>query len=75
MKIEPIINEEFYALVAPDGSVQTTTLAPDEAMCMAVVKMLHKAGMGQSWHQLKLAGFTYQKVILTIEEGEVKHIQ
>lgn len=29
--IESINNEEFYALVAPDGSIQVGSLAPDEA--------------------------------------------
>lgn len=64
--IEPIIEEDFYCLVAPDGNLQVSTLAPDLIWCMGAVKMLHKSGFGMSWHELKMKGFTYQKVKLTI---------
>jgi hypothetical protein len=64
--IQPINNQEFYALVAPDGNIQPSTLAEDEATCMGFLKLMHKAGMGMSWHELKIKGFTCQKVRVTI---------
>lgn len=71
--IEPIINEEFYVLCAPDGSMQVSSLAPDLPTCMGFVKLLHKSGMGQSWHELKMKGFTYEKVKLTvIADGKIE---
>ena len=71
--IEPIINEEFYCLAAPDGSLQLSSLAPDLPMCMGFVKLLHKSGMGMSWHELKLKGFTYEKVKVTVvSDGKIE---
>ena len=67
--IEPIIEEEFYCLTAPDGSLQVSSLAPDLPMCMGFVKLLHKSGIGMSWHELKRKGFTYEKVKLTVIAG------
>lgn len=64
--IEPIINGEFYALIDPNGVIQTMTIADTEATSMAIVKMMHKAGWGTSWHELKMKGYTYQKVRVTI---------
>lgn len=66
MKIEPIIEENFYCLIASDGSLQISTLAPDLPMCMGYVKLLHKSGIGKSWHELKMNGFTCKKVKVTI---------
>jgi len=64
--IEPIIEEKFYCLTAPDGSAQLTTLAPDIPTCMGIVKLMYKSGMGQSPHELKMKGFTYEAVKLTV---------
>jgi len=65
-KIEEIIDEEFYVWVAPDGNMQLSLLAPDYIMCEAIAKVFHKGGMGQSPHQMKLQGYTIQKVKITI---------
>ena len=71
--IEPIIEEEFYCLTAADGSLQISSLAPDLPMCMGFVKLLHKSGMGMSWHELKMKGFTYEKVMLTVvADGKIE---
>lgn len=64
--IEPIINEEFHVWVAPDGTIQLTLLAPDLPTCMAVAKLWHKKGLGKSPHEMKMSGFTIQKVRVTI---------
>ena len=64
--IEPIIEETFYCLVAPDGNLQLLSLAPELSISMAVIKLLHKSGMGMSWHEMKTKGFTYEKVKVTV---------
>jgi hypothetical protein len=64
--IEPIIDEQFYVWVAPDGTMQLTLLAEDEPTCMAVAKLLHKSGFSKSPHEMRLRGFTIQPVKLTI---------
>ena len=66
-KIDEIIEEEFTCLIAPDGSIQISTLAPDLPMCMGFVKLLHKAGIGHSLHQYGVKGFTFEKVKLTVK--------
>ena len=68
--IDQIIEEEFYCLTATDGSIQVSSLAPDLPMCMAMVKLMHSAGIGESLHKLKIDGFTFEKVILTITVPE-----
>lgn len=66
--IDPIIEEEFYCLVAPDGSLQVSSLTPDYPMCLAFTKLLNESGMGMSLNELRKKGFTFQKVIVTIRE-------
>ena len=68
--IEPIIEESFYCLVAPDGSLQLSTLSPDLPMCMAFVKLLYQSGVGRSPHEFKIKGFTYEKVNVTVITGQ-----
>jgi hypothetical protein len=52
MQIEELQNVEMYCLFAPDGSWQGMTLAPDFPTCVATMRMLHKAGLCQSFHEL-----------------------
>lgn len=66
MEIQPIINEDFCALIAPDGTIQPSSIAEDESTCLGFLKLMHKAGMGMSWHELKMKGFTIQPINLTI---------
>ena len=49
-------NEEMYVMVAPDGSPQFATLAPDFAMCIAMIKLLHRKGISKSYHEMVVAG-------------------
>lgn len=69
MKIEEIKNEDWYALFAPDGSIQGLTLAPDMATCVASIRMLHKARMSKSFFELTRDGFEVMPVKLTILEN------
>lgn len=56
MQIEEMQNEEMYVLVAPDGSCQLSTLAPDFPMCIAMVKLLHQKGISKSYHEMVVMG-------------------
>lgn len=64
--IEPIVNEEFFVWVAPDGSMQLSLIAPDYATCMAIAKLSHKYGMSQSVFEMRRKGFTIEKVKVNI---------
>lgn len=58
MIIQDVTSQEMYCLFAPDGSWQAMTLAPDFATCVAQLRMLHKVGMSESFHELvKVRGF------------------
>lgn len=69
MKFEELQNEEMYVMVAPDGSIQVTTLAPDFAMCTAMVHMLHKSGMSKSLQSMLQNGFKVMPVKVTITQN------
>jgi hypothetical protein len=70
MELTEMIDEEMCVLVAPDGSWQGMTLSPDYASCLAMIKMLHKAGMCQSYHDLvKMKGFEILPVKVTIAQN------
>lgn len=47
-----LIEQEMCILVAPDGSPQPMTLATDFPSCLAQLKLMHKAGLGRSPHEL-----------------------
>ena len=69
MTIEPVNKEPFYALFAPDGSFQCMSMAPDFPSCVAAIKMLHKAGLSKSFHQLiKIDGYKILPVLVTLEQ-------
>lgn len=64
--IEPIVDEKFCVWVAPDGTPQLSTLAADAVMCVAFTNLLHSQGIGLSPHEMKLKGFSMERVRLTI---------
>ncbi len=75
MNIQKVENEEMYCLFAPDGSFLSNTLSPDFPSCVAFIKMLHKKGLGKSFHQLCVVdGFKIMpvKVSLVINGDENK---
>ena len=68
--MQEFINEEMYVLVAPDGIWQAMTLAPDFASCVAQIKMLHKAKLAESFHELVMVkGFEILPVKVTIMQN------
>lgn len=69
MIISEINEEEMYCLVAPDGTLQVTTLAHELETCMGVIKLLHNSGMGKSLDVLLDTGFKIVKVEVTVKDG------
>ena len=67
--MEELFNEEMYALVAPDGSVQLGSINPDFPTCVAWIRMLHKVGMGKSFHELSMKGFKILPVKITVTKN------
>jgi hypothetical protein len=70
MKMQDFKDEEMYVLVAPDGNWQAMTLAPDFASCVGQIRLLHKYGIGESFHELvKVKGFEILPVKVTIVQN------
>ena len=65
-KIIAMNNEEFYMLIAPDGEVQPAVMGETIPDCLGFIKLMHHSRIGQSWHELKMKGFTIEKVKVTI---------
>lgn len=62
-------NEKMYCLFAADGSWQGMTLSPDFPTCVAVIQMLHKKGLSQSFHELvKVKGFKILPIRVTFTQ-------
>ena len=66
MKVDELKNEEMYVLVAPDGSIQLTTLAPDYAMCIAMGELLASKGISQSVASMFEQGYEVMPVKVSI---------
>jgi hypothetical protein len=70
MPFEEVIEEQMHVLVAPDGTWQAMTLAPDFQTCVAQMKILHKAKMCESFHELvKVRGFEIIPVKVTMKQN------
>lgn len=71
MNLEPISNEEMYVLVAPDGTPQITTMAPDFEMCWAMCNVISKAGISQPLEKMLDKGFKILPVrVSIIQDGD-----
>jgi hypothetical protein len=66
MQPQPIANETYYCLFAPDGTWQPSTLADDYATCLAFIRLLHKSKMSKSFFELTRAGFQVLPVSLSM---------
>ncbi|RIV20365.1 hypothetical protein DYU11_20145 [Fibrisoma montanum] len=69
MKIDEMHQEDFFVLVAPDGTPQTATLGQDIPESFAITKLLAKAGYGQTPEALIRQGFRFMPVKLTITQN------
>ncbi|MCO5238850.1 MAG: hypothetical protein M9904_02235 [Chitinophagaceae bacterium] len=72
MQIQEVTNESFYCLFAPDGTWQPMTLSPDFPMCVAIIRMMHKRGMSESFHELvKVRGFKILPIKISfVQDGD-----
>lgn len=64
--LDELKNEEMYCLVAPDGSAQISTLAPEFAMCLGMAELMASKGLGQPVAEMFSKGFTVLPVMVTI---------
>jgi len=64
--MDNLVEQEMCVLVAPDGSPQPMTLGADFASCVATVRLMHKANLGRSLHELLYKGFKILPVKVTI---------
>lgn len=69
MIIDELINEEMYCLCAPDGSLQVSTLALDFPTCVAMCRLMEKAGFGQNLSAMFSKGFEIMPVKVTITQN------
>ena len=67
--MEELHEEEMYCLIAPDGSPQLMTLAPDFPMCYGVIKLLEESGTGQSPEKLFKRGYKIFPVKITVTQN------
>lgn len=66
VKLEELKNEEMYCLVAPDGSAQISTLAPDFAMCIGIAELMASSGIGQPVAEMFSQGYSILPVKVTV---------
>lgn len=72
MAVDEIMFEKMWAFIAPDGSVQPSTLAADLPECFALMKVMHKAGIGKSPNAMIREGFRIAPVRVTIiQDGPI----
>lgn len=68
--MEEVKEEKMYVLVAPDGSWQAMTLAPDFQSVVAIIRILHSKGIGKSFHELvKVSGYQILPVLVSIKQN------
>lgn len=66
-----IKNVKFYGMIAPDGTVQLSTLTPSPVMTNAMINMLASKGICDSFATMKAKGFKLLPVYITAT-GEAK---
>ena len=64
--IDEMKGEEMFAFIAPDGAIQTATIAHEIEMCYAITKLLAKAGYGFPPEELLQKGFVIAPIAVTI---------
>jgi hypothetical protein len=69
MQVEEMNQLSMFAFIAPDGVVQTATMAYDMAGSYAITKVLAKGGLGQSPASLFRQGFRIVPITVTIHQN------
>jgi hypothetical protein len=67
--MENIDKEEMFVFVAPDGSPQIMTMAPEYSMCLAVAQMLSEVKMSKSPTEMFKMGYEILPVRVTITQN------
>lgn len=67
LPIKEIIDEEFYAVIAPDGEIQYNLIGEELEMLRAFNQLLYKKGVSRSLNELIAQGFGIAKVKVTIK--------
>ncbi|OSZ79301.1 hypothetical protein CAP35_13895 [Chitinophagaceae bacterium IBVUCB1] len=66
VKLNEIKEESFYAFVAPDGSWQAATTAPDFQTCIAITEVLSRSGICKNPAEMFSDGFAILPVKITV---------
>lgn len=69
MKLDELKEEEMYVLVAPDGTPQLTTLAPNYVECLAFCQLL--AGKNVCQHPAKLFKQGYEILMVKVSMSQM----
>lgn len=69
VKLDELQNEEMYCLVAPDGSVQIMTLAPDFAICIGMAELMASKGLCKPVSEMFSKGYSILPVKVTIVQN------
>lgn len=68
-EIKEVHKKKMHVLVSPNGTIQSLTLSVDYPSCVLNIRMLHKAGITPSFHELvKMKGFKILPIIVSFEE-------
>ena len=67
IKVDEILDGEFYTWVAPDGSIQPAFLAEDIETAIAMAQMFSTTGLSLTPVEMWDKGFEVRKVFLTIK--------
>lgn len=68
MKLDELKDEEMYVMVAPDGSAQLSTLAPDYAMCLGFCQLMAQSKIGEHPAKLFKKGFEILRVKVSMTQ-------
>lgn len=67
--MQEINNEPFVAWVAPDGTVQLPTIAPNHDFCIGYTNMMAAKGLGKSYSEMRKEGFSIMPILLTVKDA------
>lgn len=68
MKLEELKDEEMHVLVAPDGTPQLSTMAPEYAECLAFCQLLAQKKICESPAVLFRKGFEILRVKVNMSQ-------
>lgn len=69
LKLEELNDEQMYCFVAPDGSAQLATLAPEFNMCVAMAELMASMGMSKPVGKMFSEGYDILPVVITLKQN------